>query len=85
MPYAFFEAVEDAIRETLGRGPHGWPVPDCAVTKTHSGYGFRGRRRASWPRRCAGRAHGCTRTDRNPLNRKECLLNVTRRTAGRSD
>ncbi|MDT0323099.1 TetM/TetW/TetO/TetS family tetracycline resistance ribosomal protection protein [Streptomyces millisiae] len=38
MPYAFFRAVEDTVRETLAQGPHGWPVPDCVVTMTHSGY-----------------------------------------------
>ncbi|NGO47852.1 elongation factor G [Streptomyces ureilyticus] len=38
MPYAFFKAVEDTVRETLGQGPHGWQVTDCTVTMTHSGY-----------------------------------------------
>ena len=38
MPAAFFAAVEDAVRATLAAGPHGWPVPDCTVTLTHSGY-----------------------------------------------
>lgn len=38
MPYAFFKAVEDTVRETLGQGLHGWQVPDCTVTMTHSGY-----------------------------------------------
>ncbi|MFF4585257.1 GTP-binding protein [Streptomyces sp. NPDC001388] len=41
MPYAFFKAVEDTVRTTLGQGLHGWQVTDCAVTMTHSGY---------WPR-----------------------------------
>ncbi|MCO4700189.1 TetM/TetW/TetO/TetS family tetracycline resistance ribosomal protection protein [Streptomyces sp. RO-S4] len=41
MPYAFFKAVEDTVRATLGQGPHGWQVTDCAVTMTHCGY---------WPR-----------------------------------
>jgi ribosomal protection tetracycline resistance protein len=41
MPYAFFKAVEDTVRETLGQGLHGWQVSDCTVTMTHSGY---------WPR-----------------------------------
>ncbi|WP_133915922.1 GTP-binding protein [Streptomyces sp. NBC_00582] len=41
MPYAFFKAVEDTVRATLGEGLHGWQVTDCAVTMTHSGY---------WPR-----------------------------------
>ncbi|MET9764891.1 translation factor GTPase family protein [Streptomyces sp. NPDC006372] len=38
MPYAFFKAVEDTLRETLGQGLHGWRIPDCVVTMTHSGY-----------------------------------------------
>ncbi|MFJ9817529.1 GTP-binding protein [Streptomyces sp. NPDC101151] len=38
MPYAFFKAVEETVRETLGQGLHGWQVPDCVVTMTHSGY-----------------------------------------------
>jgi ribosomal protection tetracycline resistance protein len=41
MPYAFFKAVEDSVRETLRQGLRGWEVIDCAVTMTHSGY---------WPR-----------------------------------
>jgi len=38
MPYAFFKAVEDTVRETLGQGLHGWQVVDCTVTMTHCGY-----------------------------------------------
>ncbi|MFF7236074.1 GTP-binding protein [Streptomyces collinus] len=38
MPYAFFKAVEDTVRDTLGQGLHGWQVTDCAVTMTHCGY-----------------------------------------------
>ncbi|WP_369251515.1 GTP-binding protein [Streptomyces sp. R41] len=38
MPYAFFKAVEDTVKETLGQGIHGWQVTDCTVTMTHSGY-----------------------------------------------
>ncbi|MFG2478950.1 GTP-binding protein [Streptomyces fagopyri] len=38
MPYAFFKAVEDTVRETLTQGIHGWQVTDCTVTMTHSGY-----------------------------------------------
>lgn len=38
MPYAFFKAVEDTVRETLVEGVHGWQVTDCTVTMTHSGY-----------------------------------------------
>src|SRR6478735_3864696 len=41
MPASFFTAVEDTVRATLGQGLHGWPVTDCVVTMTHSGY---------WPR-----------------------------------
>jgi ribosomal protection tetracycline resistance protein len=47
MPFAFFTAVEGAVRETLLQGLHGWTVPDCVVTITHSGY---------WPRQ--SHAHG---------------------------
>jgi ribosomal protection tetracycline resistance protein len=38
MPAAFFRAVEDTVRETLQQGLHGWTVPDCLVTMTHTGY-----------------------------------------------
>ncbi|AXE90719.1 Tetracycline resistance protein TetO [Streptomyces sp. Go-475] len=38
MPYAFFKAVEETVRETLDQGLHGWRIPDCVVTMTHSGY-----------------------------------------------
>jgi ribosomal protection tetracycline resistance protein len=38
MPPAFFKAVEETVRETLHQGIHGWDVPDCTVTMTHSGY-----------------------------------------------
>ncbi|WP_371600679.1 GTP-binding protein [Streptomyces sp. NBC_00564] len=38
MPYAFFKAVEDTVKETLAQGIHGWQVTDCTVTMTHSGY-----------------------------------------------
>jgi ribosomal protection tetracycline resistance protein len=38
MPYAFFKAVEDTVRAGLEQGVHGWRVPDCTVTMTHSGY-----------------------------------------------
>lgn len=41
MPASFFTAVEDTVRATLGQGLRGWPVTDCVVTMTHSGY---------WPR-----------------------------------
>jgi ribosomal protection tetracycline resistance protein len=38
MPLAFFRAVEDTVRETLGQGIYGWEVTDCMVAMTHSGY-----------------------------------------------
>jgi ribosomal protection tetracycline resistance protein len=38
MPFAFFKAVEETVRETLQRGNHGWEVRDARVTMTHSGY-----------------------------------------------
>lgn len=47
MPYAFFHAVEETVRETLHQGLHGWQIPDARVTMTHSGY---------WPRQ--SHAHG---------------------------
>jgi ribosomal protection tetracycline resistance protein len=47
MPFAFFKAVEETVRETLRQGIHGWQVTDCTVSMTHSGY---------WPRQ--SHAHG---------------------------
>ena len=44
MPAAFFAAVEQTVHATLGEGLHGWPVTDCTITMTHSGY---------WPRQSA--------------------------------
>ncbi len=38
MPFAFFRAVEDTVRETLRQGIYGWEVTDCTVAMTHSGY-----------------------------------------------
>jgi len=38
LPYAFFKAVEDTVRETLRQGLYGWQVTDCTVTMTHSGF-----------------------------------------------
>jgi ribosomal protection tetracycline resistance protein len=38
MPFAFFRAVEDTVRETLQQGIYGWEVTDCKVAMTHSGY-----------------------------------------------
>ena len=47
MPFAFFRAVEKAVRETLTQGLYGWDVRDVAVVMTRSGY---------WPRQ--SRMHG---------------------------
>jgi ribosomal protection tetracycline resistance protein len=41
MPPAFFTGTEDGARAALRSGLHGWAVPDCAVTMTHSGYAAR--------------------------------------------
>jgi ribosomal protection tetracycline resistance protein len=38
MPLAFFRAVEEAVRQTLRQGVHGWEVRDCAVAVTHCGF-----------------------------------------------
>ncbi|GAB2984398.1 TetM/TetW/TetO/TetS family tetracycline resistance ribosomal protection protein [Saccharothrix stipae] len=38
MPFAFFKAVEETVREALGQGLCGWQVTECAVTMTHAGY-----------------------------------------------
>lgn len=38
MPAAFFRAIEDTVFETLQQGLHGWPVRECRVTLTHTGY-----------------------------------------------
>jgi len=38
MPFAFFRAVEDTVRDTLQQGLYGWQVTDCTVTMTRSGY-----------------------------------------------
>ncbi|HEY3686948.1 MAG TPA: translation factor GTPase family protein [Streptosporangiaceae bacterium] len=38
LPRAFDRALEAAVRETLAQGLYGWPVADCAVTLTRSGY-----------------------------------------------
>ncbi|MFJ2898907.1 GTP-binding protein [Streptomyces sp. NPDC087218] len=47
MPFSLMRAVEEAVRETLRQGIHGWQVTDCVVTMTHSGY---------WPRQ--SHSHG---------------------------
>lgn len=41
IPHAFHRAVEETVFKTLAQGIKGWPVTDCVVTMTHSGY---------WPR-----------------------------------
>ena len=33
MPFAFFKAVEDTVRETLQQGLYGWQVTDCTVLR----------------------------------------------------
>ncbi|HEY9242238.1 MAG TPA: hypothetical protein VIP48_09670 [Streptosporangiaceae bacterium] len=38
LPPAFQKAVEETVRDTLREGLSGWPVTDCTVTLTHSGY-----------------------------------------------
>jgi ribosomal protection tetracycline resistance protein len=38
MPSSFMKAVEETVSSTLSQGVHGWPVTDCTVTLTHSGY-----------------------------------------------
>jgi ribosomal protection tetracycline resistance protein len=38
MPFTFFKAVEETVKETLLQGIHGWRVIDCVVTMTRSGY-----------------------------------------------
>jgi ribosomal protection tetracycline resistance protein len=38
LPRAFQQATETAARETLRQGVYGWPVTDCVVTLTESGY-----------------------------------------------
>lgn len=38
MPSAFFTAVDETVHATLSQGLSGWPVTDCLVTMTHSGY-----------------------------------------------
>ena len=41
LPPAFFSAVEETVPRALQHGRLGWPVTDCRVTLTHTGY---------WPR-----------------------------------
>lgn len=38
IPHAFHRAVEETVTRTLRQGLNGWPVTDCVVTMTHSGY-----------------------------------------------
>jgi ribosomal protection tetracycline resistance protein len=38
MPIALMRAVEETVADTLRQGVHGWQVPDCTVTLTHTGY-----------------------------------------------
>ncbi|MFI9384581.1 GTP-binding protein [Kutzneria sp. NPDC052558] len=38
LPAAFLTAIEETVRATLREGLHGWQIPDCVVTLTHTGY-----------------------------------------------
>ncbi|MFE1955401.1 tetracycline resistance ribosomal protection protein Otr(A) [Streptomyces sp. NPDC059524] len=40
LPRAFHQAIADTVESVLAErgGPHGWPVTDCRVTLTHSGF-----------------------------------------------
>ncbi|MFI7422329.1 GTP-binding protein [Nonomuraea sp. NPDC049684] len=38
LPLAFHRAIEESVRQSLGAGPHGWPVTDVLVTLTATGY-----------------------------------------------
>ena len=52
LPLAFLRAVEDTVHATLRQGLRGWPVTDCMVTVTQSGY---------WPRQ----SHAHARFDKS--------------------
>ncbi|GGX61725.1 elongation factor G [Streptomyces hiroshimensis] len=38
LPLAFDRAIEETVHRTLAQGLFGWPVADCTVTLTRSGY-----------------------------------------------
>ncbi|WP_229332383.1 hypothetical protein [Streptomyces sp. UNOC14_S4] len=38
LPHAFDRAVEETVHRTLGQGLYGWPVTDCVVSLTRSGF-----------------------------------------------
>ncbi|MFD1932137.1 GTP-binding protein [Nonomuraea mangrovi] len=38
LPHSFNQAIEDTVRATLREGLHGWPVIDCTITLTRTGY-----------------------------------------------
>ncbi|WP_067455119.1 elongation factor G [Actinomadura macra] len=38
LPHALDRAIEETVHRTLEQGLHGWPVTDCAVVLTRSGY-----------------------------------------------
>lgn len=38
MPRAYFQAVEDTVRETLRQGLYGWQVIGCVIVQTEAGY-----------------------------------------------
>jgi len=38
LPAAFITAIEETVQATLRDGLHGWPIIECTVTLTHTGY-----------------------------------------------
>ena len=38
LPAAFQKAIEETVRQTLQHGLYGWPVTDCTITVTRSGF-----------------------------------------------
>ncbi|RLV09956.1 GTP-binding protein [Streptomyces griseocarneus] len=38
LPHAFDRAIEETVHRALGQGLYGWPVTDCVVSLTRSGY-----------------------------------------------
>ncbi|MEV8633258.1 translation factor GTPase family protein [Streptosporangium sp. NPDC051023] len=38
LPLAFHRAIEESVHQALQEGPNGWPITDCAVTLTRTGY-----------------------------------------------
>ena len=77
MPFAFFKAVEETVRETLRQGLHGWQVTDCTVTMTHSGYCA-----AAEPRRTAPSTRACPAPPATSGNLTPLVLMTALRRAG---